>query len=202
MKTENNFIETAKTFQENIAKSVKWTQNANSKLVETQMKTATDMFKKVLTTPQVDGASLTNEVKKQFETFNQQVADLAIVNQANLDTLLQQFETTAKSFTPINEQLKKEIENAVESSKETVQKIIDSSSSFTAPSAELTKETFEKLNDRIKIGIDANIKFWSDLMNPTSSAKPKTTETTETKVDSGLFKMSANSTGKKSATLI
>ena len=245
MTTENNFTVTAETFKENVAKGMKWMQDANAKLVETQkqqMKTATDMFNKALATSQVGGTnnlnnsfgdsgkaftdlfqknietvtnlfntlkpatdfskfsdkdSITNEMKKQFEALNQQIADLAIVNQTNLDTIIKQFDTTAKAFTPLNEQYKKEIEKVLESSKETMQTIIDSYSTFTAPSMEANKETIEKLNDQIKTSIKANTKFWSDLMNPATTT---TAKATEAKVDSGLLKISAGVNNKKHAT--
>ena len=244
MTTENNFTEIAETFKENIAKGMKWMQDTNEKLVETQqqqqMKTATDVFTKFLETSQFDGSSnlnnsfgasgkamaeriqknietatnllqttmkpitefpkfsdkdvLTNEINKQVETLNKQVADLTIVNQINFDAILKQFETTAKSFTPLTEQFKKEIEKAVESSKETTQTIINSYSTFTAPFIEANKETFEKLNDQIKTGMNDNIKFWSDLMNPNT---PSTAKTNEKKVDNELLKISSVAGSKK-----
>jgi hypothetical protein len=243
MKTENNFTETAKTFQENVAKGMQWMQDANTKLVKTQqqqLQTATDMFNKVIATPQAGDANnlnnsfgvsnkamaeqfqknietvgnwlkitlkpttefakfanqetLTNEMKKQVESFNQQVADLTIVNQTNFDTILKQVETTTKSFTPLAEQYKKEMEAAVASSKEIMQTIVDTYTAFATPAVEANKETFEKLNEQIKTGINANIKFWSDLMNVTA---PSTAKVTETKIDSGLLKISVSANNKK-----
>lgn len=244
MTTENNFTATAETFKDNVTKSMKWMQDANAKLVETQkqqMKTVTDLFSKSSTGSQfgvnnlnapfgdsskaineivqknietitnfmkttlkpvtdltkLDKDALTNEAKKQFDTLTQQAADLAIVNQTNLDTVLKQIETTSKSFTPLNEQYKKEIEKAVESSKETLQTIVESYTTFAAPSMEANKETLDKLTEQLKSSVNANVKFWSDLMNPTSATT--TEKTAETKVDSNLLKISAT-TAKKQAT--
>jgi hypothetical protein len=200
MTTENTFTETAKTLQENFANGMKWTEDANKNLMEKQLKASTEIFNKVLSTSQMDGTSLTNEMKKQIETINQQVADLTQLNKTNLEAVLKQFETTTKSFTPLSEQLKKEIEKVVESSKETNKSILYSYSTFTAPSIEAVKENFEKLNERIKTSIEVNVKFWNDLMNPVSSTS-SATKTAETKVDNEFIKMSANSIAKKTVTV-
>ena len=58
MTTENNFTATAESFKENVTKGMKWMQDANAKLVETQkqqMKTITDMFNKTSATSQFGG---------------------------------------------------------------------------------------------------------------------------------------------------
>jgi hypothetical protein len=249
MKTENNFTETAETLKENVAKGIKWMQDANAKLVETQkqqMKTATDMFNKILATSQVDGTnnlnksfaasskavadivqknieatnnvlktilkpvteltkfsdkeSLAKEMEKQVESLNKKIADLTILNQTNLDTLLKEFSSTTKSFTPLTEQFKKELEKVAATSKETMQTIVDSYTAFSAPSVEANKETIEKLNEQIKTSINANIKFWSDLIN-SATTTPSTAKTTETKVDSELLKISAGANNKKHTTV-
>ncbi len=136
-----------------------------------------------------DKDAFAKEIKKQTESLNKQVADLTVLNQTNFDTIVKQFETATKSFSPLTEQLKKELETASASSKETLQTIIDSYTAFAAPSIEANKETFEKLTEQIKTGISDNIKFWSDLMN---SNNLLTAKTIATKVDSGLLRISAD----------
>lgn len=175
---------------------------AISTILQKNMETFTDLMKTTLKpltdlTKFADKDALTKEMKKQFETLNQQLADLAIVNQNNLDTVLKEFDTTTKTFTPLNAQYKKEIEKTIESSKETLQSIIDSYSNLTAPSMEANKETFEKMNEQIKTSVNANIKFWSDLLNnQTEAATVKTTP--EKKAD--VVKITAAPTAKKQAT--
>jgi hypothetical protein len=243
MQTKNNFAETAKTFQENVAKGMKSIQDVNKKLLETQMKAASDLFSKALETFQEEGSvgfsnsinasskvitelfqqnietandyfknaknstsefiknadqeSVTDEINKQLEAFNERVADLAILNQTTLVTVLKQFETSVKSFTPVNEQLKKEIEKTVE----TNQTINDSYSAFTASSVKATNETLEKLNDLIKTRANAGYKFWLETMNSSTVSTPgKTSEATI--VDNELWKPSANGINKKTAMVI
>lgn len=174
---------------------------AMSELFQKNIESATNLLKVVLKPvtelPKFsDKEALSKEMKKQFEDLNKKVSDLTVLNQANLDTIIKQFETATKSFTPLTEKFKKELETAVVSSKETMQSIIDSYSDFAAPSIEANKEAFEKLNDQIKTSVNANIKFWSDLMNPTT---PPTAKTSEAKVDSGLLKISTGADNKKYA---
>lgn len=186
-KFNNPFGESTKAITDLFQKNMETVTN----LLKTTLKPVTDFSKFS------DKEALTNEMKKQFETLNQQVADLALVNQTNLDTILKQFDTTTKTFTPLNEQYKKEIEKTVEASKETMQSIIDSYSNLAAPSMEANKETFEKMNEQIKTSINANMKFWSDLLNNQTNAtvaKP----TTEKKAD--VVKIIAAPTTKKQAT--
>ncbi len=183
----NSFAAPTKAIADLFQKNIETVTN----LLKTTLKPVTE-FSKIS-----DKESLTKEIEKQVESLNKQVADLTILNQTNLDKILKQSDTTTKSFTPLNEQFKKELEKAVASSKETMQTIVESYTAFAAPSMEANKETFEKLNEQIKTTINANIKFWSDLMNPTATP---TAKTTETKVDSGLLKISASANNKKHTT--
>lgn len=162
-----------------------------TELMKTSLKPVTDMSKFA------DKDAFAKEMKKQFETLNQQISDLTIVNQKNLDTVLKQFDTTSKTFTPLNEQYKKEIEKTIESSKETLQSITESYSEFAAPSMEANKETFEKMNEQIKTSINANIKFWSDLLNNQTAATAAKTAP-EKKAD--VIKITAAPTNKKQST--
>lgn len=183
----NPFGESAKAMTDLFQKNIETVTN----LMKTTLKPVTDFSKFS------DKDALTNEMKKQFETLNQQVSDLVLVNQTNLDTILKQFDTTTKTFTPLNEQYKKEIEKTVEASKETMQSIIDSYSNLAAPSMEANKETFEKMNEQIKTSINANVKFWSDLLNNQTAATSAKTSP-EKKAD--VVKITAAPASKKQAT--
>lgn len=243
MTTKNNFGATNETVKENVAKGMKWMQEANAKLVETQkeqIKKVADLFNSTLSTSKVDGtANLNNafgtatkgmtellqkntevttnffktafkpnadfakltdkdafakEMEKQVATINNQIADLTIINQTNLDTILKQIDATAKNFNPLADQFKKEIEKTIESTKETIETIVGSYSEFTAPSMEANKETMDKLNDQIKSTLKANMKFWSDLFTPAAA-----TSATEVKVESPMVKISAPANTKKQA---
>jgi len=160
-------------------------------LLKTTLKPSTDFTKFS------DKDSFTKEVNKQIETLNQQIADLTLVNQKNLDLILKQIETTTNSFNPLAEQFKKELEKTAESSKETIQTIVDSYSALTAPSMEANKENFDKINDQIKTAVQANIKFWSNLMNQATTATESKVQ--ETKADNTALKITAAPANKKQA---
>lgn len=174
---------------------------AMSELFQKNIESATNLLKAVLKPvtelPKFsDKEALSKEMQKQFEDLNKKVSDLTILNQTNLNTIIKQFETATKSFTPLTEKFKKELETAAISSKETMQSIIYSYSDFATPSTEANKEAFEKLNAQIKTSMNANIKFWSDLMNPIT---PSTAKTPEAKEDNGLLKTSTGPDNKKYA---
>lgn len=214
MKTENNFTDTAETIKENVTNDIKWMQNANAKLVETQkqqLKNATDAFNRVLTSAPMDatgkfnntlgvsgklmtevlqkniesysnllkttmkplseyskyldGEILSKEVKKQVEQLNKQFNDLTVLNQTNFDIMFKQFEMATKSFVPLAEQLKKEINITGGSTRDAFQSIMDSYSAFSTPAMETGKNTFERLNEQMMANANANIRFWYDMMH-------------------------------------
>jgi len=168
-------------------------------LVQKNIETATNLLKTTLKpvtefTKFSDKDSFTKEINKQVETMNQQIADLTLTNQSNLDLILKQINSTTNSFNPLAEQFKKELEKTAESTKETMQTIVDSYSSFTAPSMEANKETFDKINEQIKSAVQANVKFWSNLTNQAQATAAKTQES---KVDNTALKIAAAPTNKK-----
>ncbi len=174
MTREMNFSETAKTFNENVAKGMKWMEETSSKLIETQQQ----------------------QMNKQLDSFNEQVADLALVNQTNFDAIVNQFETATKSFEPLTEQFKKEMENTMGSSKEVIQTIIESYSPFSTSMKEANETSFGKWNDQIKSGTDLFTQFWSNLLN---SQNPVNAKEPEAKTSKEPLKISANHSNKKHA---
>ena len=167
-------------------------------LVQKNVETATNLLKITLKpvtefSKFSDKDSFTKEMNKQVETMNQKIADLTLTNQANLDLILKQIDSTTNSFNPLAEQFKKELEKTAESTKETMQTIVDSYSSFTAPTMEANKETFDKMNEQIKSAFQTNVKFWSDLTNQATAAA----KTQESKVVDNALKITAAPTNKK-----
>lgn len=156
MTTKTSFTETANTFNENVAKGMKLMKETNAKLVDTQQQ----------------------QMEKQLESFSEQVADLTLVNQTNFDAVVKQLETAKKSFAPLTEQLKKEMEKAAVSSKETMQTIFESYAPAKDSFMELNEKTIEQLNDRMTTGMNFYTKFWSDLMDSFSPLNEKALKTT------------------------
>jgi uncharacterized protein YeaO (DUF488 family) len=183
----NNFNDifgsSSKALVDLVQKNVETTTN----LLKTTLKPVTEFSKFS------DKDSFAKEINKQVETMNQKIADLTLANQTNLDLILKQMNSTTNSFNPLEEQFKKELEKTAESTKETVQTIVDSYSSFTAPTMEANKETFDKINEQIKSAFQANVKFWSDLTNQATTAA----KTQESKVDNNALKITAAPTNKK-----
>lgn len=63
MTTENTFAGTAETLKENVAKSIKWMQDTNAKMFETQkqqMQTVSEMFGKTFSTNPLNGNNAMN----------------------------------------------------------------------------------------------------------------------------------------------
>ncbi len=188
-KGSNNFNDTLAT-----------SSKAFADLVQKNIETGTNLFKTILKPSTefakfTDKDSFTKEMNTQIEKMNQQIVELTLTNQTNLDLILKQADATTNSFNPLAEQFKKELEKTAESTKETMQTIIDSYSSYTAPSIEANKEVFDKINEQIKSAFHANLKFWSNLTNQAQAAANQ-----ESKVDNNALKITAAATTNKKQT--
>lgn len=250
MKTENNIMETAKMFNENMSKGMKWMQDTNEKLVETQtqqLKTAGELFTKMMPSSQPEGGSnsnnplalmgtmmlelfqknveignsvlkktsqslsdlstneeLTKEMDKQMESANKQAADLIILNQSNLDSMLENAEMMKRSYDSLTSQVQKEMQTITVSSKETIQFMNESYSGYALKAMEENKEVLKKSNDQLKTTLNSGFKFWSDLMMTnepkpvkTEASKTEASKTEEPKTNSPLVKITAGSNNKK-----
>ncbi len=106
MTTENNFTGTSETLKDNVAKGMNWMQDTNTKLVEIQkqqMKTATDMFNKVLATSQID---VTNNLNNSISTSSKAISELF---QKNIERATELLKTAMKPVTELTKFSDKDI---------------------------------------------------------------------------------------------
>ena len=170
------FPDSSEAFTELFQKGI----DISANLLETNMKQFTELSENV---------SLPDEIKRQAESLQKQLADLTKLNQINFDTVLKQIGSTTKSFSPLSEQLKSKMDTVAASNKEIIQKIIES---YT-PISKIENGAFDVLNNQIKEGLNNNIKFWFDIIN--SANKPL--GTINENPDNNLLKGSSENTIEK-----
>jgi len=170
------------------------------------IETITDMSKATMKTAMEFGKQASTEtfskekVATIIESYKKQVEEITAFNKKSFDNISKQFEATKTSFTPLAEKFKKEFESTIATSKEKIQSIIDSYSKLANPSAKTNNEVFNKLNEQMNTNFNANLKFWSELMNAYSTKK------FDTKNVADLFKTNvfngSNGTSKKQESTI
>lgn len=168
-----------------------------AKLYQKNVRFATDMFVTSLkpVTESVsfsvfsDQEAITKEMGVQMERLNNQVLELTTLNQKNLDLLVKLFDKTSKSLTPDADSFGKELENAFEATKATMEEISRSYTDFLAPSTELMKEALEKLKVQVTAAIDENVKFWAEFLDKNTTSSKK--KSAKVKVDKGLVNAAA-----------
>jgi len=130
-----------------------------SNISKTALKTLTDLGK------QANVEAVSNDMKQVFDLYNKQVEELTKLNQQSFDAIVKQFDASKSSFSPLTENLKKELDTILDSSKESIQNTMNSYTKFIASSVEANKEVFDKFVAQINTGINANLKAWQELMN-------------------------------------
>ncbi len=85
---------------------------AVSNISKAAVKTITDLSK------QSNADTISNDTKYVFDLYNKQIEELTKLNQQSFDTIVKQFDTSKSSFSPMSENLKKEVNKVLDSSKE------------------------------------------------------------------------------------
>ncbi len=150
-----DFGASGKTLMDTIQKYIE----AVSNISKAAVKTITDLSK------QSNADTISNDTKYVFDLYNKQIEELTKLNQQSFDTIVKQFDTSKSSFSPMSENLKKEVNKVLDSSKESIKEATNSYNNFAISYAEANKEVFDKFFNQLNNGITSNLKAWQNLMS-------------------------------------
>ena len=183
---DNPFAASTKSFTELYKKNTK----AITDMFTTALKPVMDVTKMTNFT---DKDVVTKNATQQFDELKSKIEDLTLLNQTNFDKLLKQYNSTVKSFSPLTEDFKNEVEKTMEAYKETFQNIQESYTAFFTPSTEPVTLVANNLNEQLKTTFKDNVKFWTELAN-------KNTPTNNNSVDVDAEVLKTTSKNKKQST--
>jgi hypothetical protein len=151
------------------------------------MKTALDFGK------QTNTEKFSKEtIAKITETYKAQIEEITAFNKKSFEAVSTKFTATNEAWwTPTAEKFKKDLDAAVETSKEKLNETISWYNKIATPTPESNKEFFNKLNTQINAGLAENQKLWSEYMNTYA------TKFSEVKTPADFLKNTWSTTSKK-----
>ena len=111
-------------------------------------------------------------LNKVTETFNEQMEKMTAVNKKYFDNFFQQF-NTSESIKPSFDNLKTAFDINFNSSKKTMQEIIDSYAKQNPPTLEVNKKMLDDLNTNMTKMAENNFKLWSELLSNSNNSSSK-----------------------------
>lgn len=111
-------------------------------------------------------------LKKVSETFNEQMEKMTAVNKKYFDNFFKQF-NTSESIKPSFDNLKTAFDINFNSSKKTMQEIVDSYAKQSPPTLEVNKKMLDDLNNNMTKMAENNFKLWSELLSNANKSSSK-----------------------------